>query len=659
MTRLRRLLVVIALLLAAGPTGILTSAPATTPILSIFGFESCGELHEHYVKLAFEDGAKTSEEEADLDRGTFIELRSNDPELTVAQSLAQETPNDPGKSDDAFGTHRNVERPVVDEPDVFKVEGPYFYVLQRQALAIGLLHGTGPVTEIGRIEFSGSAFGQRMLIGHGKIVVLRERESVLIPIDLGTQAPLDLNDTAVDAINQVNIYKGRLELLEIDVGNPADPVLLRKLALDGHLSSAERVGDDIRISMRHNPLSKRYSIVPIEGRFRLDHWYPQFTLDNLGTNESSVGYIADCSRTYAPGNRLTVEADSGPTMTIGLAFDLERGISEWGSVAQLAVGGFSSATTIGGALLLSAASEGFHYTAFHHFNMSEPLTPKYRGSGSVTGVLASSTVAEEGDIFYMASYERGEFPVPEGSSLTVVQANGRRTLAKTTGAEPASSFVQFGKIEDLGHQWFVSVLQYANDSGFALGFGDEATIQILDLSDPVRPRAVQELTSLGHVERFYLFGENLLLVFSHEYEEFGGIQTGIELILFDISDPASPSQIERLRLHGKVQSKAATDPRAFLYREGIVWFPVAPSDDVRGLFHDGAFVGIKVSPEGMSHVFTLGVNGEAQRAIVFGDQVHLLSDEELRTYSLPDGVDLGTMTLPRQWDTRWIPLQPE
>ena len=122
-----------------------------------------------------------------------------------------------------------------------------------------------------------------------------------------------------------------------------------------------------------------------------------------------MGYIADCSRTYAPGNRLTVEADSGPTMTIGLAFDLERGISEWGSVAQLAVGGFSSATTIGGALLLSAASEGFHYTAFHHFNMSEPLTPKYSGSGSVTGVLASSTVAEEGDIFYMASYERGSF----------------------------------------------------------------------------------------------------------------------------------------------------------------------------------------------------------------------------------------------------------
>ncbi len=88
-------------------------------------------------------------------------------------------------------------------------------------------------------------------------------------------------------------------------------------------------------------------------------------------------------------------------------------------------------------------------------------------------------------------------------------------------------------------------------------------LYVLDLSDPAQPRLRGELKVPGFSTYLHPVGDDRLLGVGQDADADGRV-TGMQLSLFDLSDPAAPTQLDRLSL-GEGWSPAAEDSRAFGY----------------------------------------------------------------------------------------------
>ncbi len=107
----------------------------------------------------------------------------------------------------------------VDESDIVKTDGAYIYLLRPQRLLVARIIEGAAVEFVGELAFAGRRGAQQLLIAGGKQLALRQLNS-----------------------NDSYSVRGRAELLEIDISEPARPQLLRELDLDGWILSARLVG---------------------------------------------------------------------------------------------------------------------------------------------------------------------------------------------------------------------------------------------------------------------------------------------------------------------------------------------------------------------------------------------------------------------------------
>jgi uncharacterized secreted protein with C-terminal beta-propeller domain len=128
----------------------------------------------------------------------------------------------------------------------------------------------------------------------------------------------------------------------------------------------------------------------------------------------------------------------------------------------------------------------------------------------------------------------------------------------------------------------------------------------------------------------------------------GGVN-GVQFSLFDISDPTSPRRIDTQN-YASGAATAEFDPRAFLY-----WQPrdlvIAPTNLYGSYDGKGAFSGLvllRANEDGLTELARLAGpkdDGGAQRSVVIGDVVYLLSDQALSAHSLSTYNELDRMTL--------------
>jgi hypothetical protein len=105
-------------------------------------------------------------------------------------------------------------------------------------------------------------------------------------------------------------------------------------------------------------------------------------------------------------------------------------------------------------------------------------------------------------------------------------------------------------------------------------------LYVLDLSNPADPKTVGELTVAGFSEQLYPLANGLLLGVGHDADD-KGVVTGLKLALFDVADPAKPSQRASFVMGGMFSSSAADYSRHGLnlfMRGGVarVALPVQP-----------------------------------------------------------------------------------
>ena len=637
------------------------SISASTPL---HGFESCADLRVYYQDRAralsnrYDNYNKEAQEEAAVEeaQSDSDSVSASDTEPPMPQASAADAEGDAiadGGAISESGT--NVQERGVDEPDIIKTDGSYLYVLRPQSLLIAeIVDGGGPV-EVGRIHFDAFAHRQELLLGAGKALVVRQLDELIAAYDL------ELPDDVVRPRHQPKFYRSQSEVLEIDVSDPSSPALARELDLHGHFVSARMVDGAVRIVFENKASvlqigpwhfdgngdagkwAERYNEAAIEAS-QLSRWHPLFGLKDYVSNEFSKGYALACTQTFAP------EIEDSPPWQNGMSylvsFNLATGLGERGSVGIISDNSMLYGSQ--DALYLATPTAKWADTAIHRFDVTDPLAPSYFGSGEVRGQLLSQWAMSEHDGYLrVATTIHDRWP----------------TLSNVFVLEPVSDgegqrLDQIGLVSGLGVTETIFAVRFAGDVGYVVTFRQTDPLYVLDLSDPTDPQAVGELKIPGFSRYLHPLSGGLLLGIGKNADERTGRELGLQASLFDVSDPSNPLRISVLDLGADARSSVEWDHRAFRYHDGTAWIPVAPTDWRYYEDHDGAFFGVRVSAEGLRHESTLRVQGEAQRALPLGEQIHLLSTDEIRTYALASGESQGRLDFADEWDNRWLPLMP-
>ncbi len=638
----------------------------TQPLLR--GFNSCAELHDHYVKLSVESAQDEGYEEAEEEAVSEEEAMSDDG--SSAASSEAESSADAGIPEDegeVSETGTNVQERGVDESDIIKTDGTHFYILRPQSLLIAAISADGPLAEVGRIEFREIGHRQELLVGSGKAVVVRQ-------LDALSQRIVVQDDQLIKPAHDVAYARAQTEVLEIDISDATSPTLMRELNLDGRFLSARLVGDDLRIAMQHSSVvpyvspwafdwqnrwtnAERYN-QELQDSFRLGQWFPLFGFEDYTDGSFRSGRAVECTQAFAPDDRLPTRWGELPSTAFMLSFDLSEGIGEWGSVAVLGMATNPTVYASRDSLYLAAPHNWWSDTAIHRFDISDPLAPTYFGGAIVTGELLSQwSLSEHNGYLRVATTDWNKWPTV--SSVTVLEPVANESDEDDDANAPTGSLEQVGLVSGLGATESIFAVRFAGDVGYVVTFRQVDPLYVLDLSDPTDPKQVGELKIPGFSRYLHPLSGGLLLGVGRDADPRTGWERGLQATLFDVSDPANPTQIAVLPLGDDSFSPVEQDHRAFRYHDGIAWIPVGPNDYWLRQGHDGAFFGVRVTSEGLTHESTLRVHGEARRAIPLGEQIHLLSNEEIRTYNLKPYSDLGSLSFALEWDTRWLPISPE
>ena len=641
---------VLAVALIAANLIVFTSSAEARPLR---GFDSCDELLTHYQDQArrsqtqdrYYDDAIQVEEEAQQEAA----------EESLAADSAGSAESAPADGGEISETGTNVQERGVDESDIFKTDGEYLYVLRPQSLLIAELGENGPPVEVGRLEFQDWAHRQELLIGAGKAIVVRQLE------DAVSRVLPEVGDIA-RPLHRPERIRPHSEILEIDLRNATSPRLLRELDLDGWFLSARLVDGAARVVMRHQ--SYQYWVGPwdfgwnrnaerdaeafneaVIANSKLGLWHPLFGLTDHVDNDFVSGHALDCQQTFTP------DGSDAPPWRQGvnymLSFDLAQGLAERGSVGVM-----SDQPTVYASidsLYLATPDREWWNTNIHRFDIADPLEPTYFGSGAVRGQLLSQwSMSEHNGYLRVATTIQDRWPTVSNVFVLEPVSEGGEGRLEQVGLESG-----------LGVTESIFAVRFAGDVGYVVTFRQVDPLYVLDLSDPTDPKQVGELKIPGFSRYLHPLSGGLLLGVGRDADPETGWERGLQATLFDVSDPANPTQVAVLPLGDDAYSPVEHDHRAFRYQDGVAWIPVGPNDHWLRQNHDGAFFGVRVTSEGLSHESTLRVHGEARRAIPVGERIHLLSFEEIRTYDLEDYADLGTLSFAPEWDNRWLPVAPE
>jgi uncharacterized secreted protein with C-terminal beta-propeller domain len=132
-----------------------------------------------------------------------------------------------------------------------------------------------------------------------------------------------------------------------------------------------------------------------------------------------------------------------------------------------------------------------------------------------------------------------------------------------------------GVVGGLGHGERIYAVRFAGPTGYVVTFRRTDPLYTLDLRDPARPRATGELKISGYSAYLHPAGDGRLIGVGQQADA-KGRPRGLQVSLFDVSDPAAPRKLSGYTVRS-AWSMAEFDPHAFLYwpQSGLTVLPLA------------------------------------------------------------------------------------
>lgn len=502
----------------------------------------------------------------------------------------------------------NVQTEGVDEPDMVKTNGTHIFSLIENRLVVTSVDGA-ELAHLDVLEFTGNEWYGEMLLDGDKILLAGQSWS-----------------------GQSEV----VSLVEIDVSDPADITVVRRMQIDGRYVSSRLADGVVRLVARSFPVGFEWATPEGSGlraereateknkeiirNSTFENWFPYFVLTDEVTGSETDGLITNCSRVYAP------PAFSGLATVSVMSFDLDgAGLSDIETDGVVAEGETIYASTE--ALYIATqrwidwgilreegdafdAAEEFR-TQVHKFSFAGDRVA-YEASGEVPGFLNGQWAMSEheGDLRVASTLDPWGWWTSETSEsfLTVLRPTG-------------GSLDEIGQVGGLGKGERIYAVRFIGSTGYVVTFRQTDPLYVIDISDPTAPVVAGELKILGYSAYLHPVGDGLLIGVGQDADDRGRTE-GTQVSLFDVSDPANPERIDQVTFEGGY-SEAEWDHRAFLFwpASKLLFAPYQMwnwDEETEKESFDAGALAIRVEDRTLAHEATLrnGLEGP----VTYGDE---------------------------------------
>jgi uncharacterized secreted protein with C-terminal beta-propeller domain len=440
-------------------------------------------------------------------------------------------------------------------------------------------------------------------------------------------------------------FAGGTTVALVSLADPASPTVTASASIEGWYVSSRMVDGRVRLVVQSQPeVMRRMVTSPDAATARrvvetLDgaDLLPRVAIDG------EVDPLGGCGDVMLLGTGAATEAVGGEsfappsittvsTLSIGDQLDDLQPVTIQGDADTV----YASTD----ALYVTSHDWGGHgaRTEVHRFALETDGPAAYTGSGWAPGRLLNQFSLSErgGHLRVVTTVDGTGIPVEPalpgaiegGRDIAIEPAStteARLTVLDTDG----DSLDEVGHLGGLGIGEEVKSVRFVEHLAYVVTFRTTDPLYALDLSDPRSPRMLGELKIPGFSEYLHPVGAGLLIGVGRQADPVTGMDEGLKISLFDISDPTAMAEVDQIVL-GDGWSQVAADHKAFLWdaRRNQAVIPVERWGDGGSEATGGAMV-VRVSGGRLDTVAELrhaGAPGVVPiRAFVIGDDLWTLS----------------------------------
>lgn len=241
-------------------------------------------------------------------------------------------------------------------------------------------------------------------------------------------------------------------------------------------------------------------------------------------------------------------------------------------------------------------------TNLHRFALAGDGPATYTGSGLAPGHLLNQFALSERDgALRVVTTLDGAALDP---AMPTIDPEGMSS-ARLTVLDTDGTLDEIGNVDGMGIGETVHSVRFLDDLVYLVTFRQVDPLYAVDLSDPRAPRLLGELKIPGFSEYLHPVGEGLLLGVGREVDPDTGIDEGLKISLFDVSDPAQMVERDKIVLP-EAYSPVGSDHRAFLW-DPVRSHAVIPAELSCGLAPDcsqggGTALVVRAGPGGLDDV---------------------------------------------------------
>lgn len=148
-----------------------------------------------------------------------------------------------------------------------------------------------------------------------------------------------------------------------------------------------------------------------------------------------------------------------------------------------------------------------------------------------------------------------------------------------------------GKTESFAKEEHIEAVRFMGDTAYVITYEQTDPLFIIDLSNPKKPEITGEVKIDGFSSSLTPVDENTMLGigFATKEEEWGIVQDGLKLALFDISDKKNPKVLDEYEIRGSDSEAQYTHKAIAINSDKKYWaIPLSVYDDSK--FDTGALV---------------------------------------------------------------------
>jgi uncharacterized secreted protein with C-terminal beta-propeller domain len=229
-------------------------------------------------------------------------------------------------------------------------------------------------------------------------------------------------------------------------------------------------------------------------------------------------------------------------------------------------------------------------------------------------------------------------------------------------AASAGNLQTIGSVTGLAKGERIFSVRFVGDRGYVSTFRQVDPLFVIDLANPRAPKVLGELKVPGFSSYMQPLDATHLLGIGRDVDPTTGQVRGLQLSIFDVSNPAKPQRTSTYTFAGdgwESWSAALWDHHALSWfaDQGILALPVQ-----QGGWWDGSngLVVFKVDTSSADAFTNLGQithNGTVQRSLRIGEYLYSVSSGEVKVHQLDDpAVEVAATRLSSQADYPWFVL---